>query len=65
MFLLVECYTNVYFLVNFFNKYFIEFYQSWPGKGANKLQPSLVSYCIVTNLTRSRPRMNFAIFRLN
>ena len=43
MFLLVECYTNVeYFLVNFFNIYFIEFYQSRPGKGANMLQRSLI-----------------------
>ena len=25
----------------FFSIYFIEFYQSWPGKGANKLQRSL------------------------
>ena len=24
--------------------YFIEFYQSWPGKGANKLQRLLVLY---------------------
>ena len=36
------CARLQYFLVNFFSINFIEFYQSWPGKGANKLQRSLV-----------------------